>query len=40
MPLDSRTSSMDDNKGKALAAALQQIEKQFGKGSIMKMGDA
>jgi recombination protein RecA len=31
---------MDDNKGKALAAALQQIEKQFGKGSIMKMGDA
>src|SRR5258708_3521746 len=40
MPLDSRTSSMDDNKGKALAAALLQIEKQFGKGSIMKMGDA
>ena len=40
MPLDSRTSSMDDNKGKALAAALQQIEKQFGKGSIMKMGEA
>ena len=31
---------MDDNKGKALAAALLQIEKQFGKGSIMKMGDA
>lgn len=31
---------MDDNKAKALAAALQQIEKQFGKGSIMKMGDA
>ena len=31
---------MDDNKGKALAAALAQIEKQFGKGSIMKMGDA
>ena len=30
---------MDDNKAKALAAALQQIEKQFGKGSIMKMGD-
>ena len=30
---------MDDNKAKALAAALQQIEKQFGKGSIMKMGE-
>ena len=30
---------MDDNKAKALAAALQQIEKQLGKGSIMKMGD-
>jgi len=30
---------MDDNKAKALAVALAQIEKQFGKGSIMKMGD-
>ena len=30
---------MDDNKAKALAAALQQIEKQFGKGSIMTMDD-
>ena len=30
---------MDDNKQKALAAALGQIEKQFGKGSIMRMGD-
>jgi recombination protein RecA len=30
---------MDDNKSKALAAALSQIEKQYGKGSIMKMGD-
>src|SRR3954464_11202660 len=29
---------MDENKAKALAAALSQIEKQFGKGSIMKMG--
>ena len=36
-PLDS---PMDDQKSKALAAALLQIEKQFGKGSIMKMGDA
>ncbi|HMZ85052.1 MAG TPA: recombinase RecA, partial [Rhodocyclaceae bacterium] len=30
---------MDDNKSKALAAALAQIEKQFGKGSIMRLGD-
>ncbi|MEN9756770.1 MAG: recombinase RecA [Pseudomonadota bacterium] len=30
---------MDDNKKKALAAALMQIEKQFGKGSVMRMGD-
>ena len=30
---------MDDNKSKALSAALAQIEKQFGKGSIMRMGD-
>jgi recombination protein RecA len=31
---------MDDNKRKALSAALSQIEKQFGKGSVMRMGDA
>lgn len=30
---------MDDNKKKALSAALTQIERQFGKGSIMLMGD-
>ena len=30
---------MDANKEKALAAALTQIDRQFGKGSIMKMGD-
>lgn len=30
---------MDDNKRKALSAALSQIERQFGKGSIMRMGD-
>jgi len=30
---------MDENKKKALSAALGQIEKQFGKGSIMRMGD-
>src|SRR6478736_5438526 len=32
--------AMDDNKTKALSAALAQIEKQFGKGSIMKMGES
>jgi recombination protein RecA len=37
MPFDT---PMDDQKSKALAAALAQIEKQFGKGSIMKMGAA
>nr|VFK53765.1 MAG: recombination protein RecA [Candidatus Kentron sp. TC] len=31
---------MDENKTKALSAALMQIEKQFGKGAIMRMGDA
>ncbi len=30
---------MEDNKQKALNAALQQIERQFGKGSVMRMGD-
>ncbi len=30
---------MDDNKRKALSAALTQIERQFGKGSVMRMGD-
>ena len=30
---------MDDNKNKALAAALSQIEKQFGKCSIMRLGE-
>ncbi len=30
---------MDDDKAKALAAALAQIEKQFGKGSVMRLGD-
>ncbi len=30
---------MDQNRKKALAAALGQIEKQFGKGSVMRMGD-
>jgi recombination protein RecA len=31
---------MDENKKKALSAALLQIEKQFGKGSVMRMGDS
>jgi recombination protein RecA len=31
---------MDDTRKKALAAALGQIEKQFGKGSVMRLGDA
>ena len=30
---------MDQNKQKALEAALSQIERQFGKGSIMRLGD-
>ncbi len=30
---------MEDNKRKALSAALGQIEKQFGKGTVMRMGD-
>ena len=30
---------MDDNRKKALAGALAQIEKQFGKGTVMRMGD-
>ncbi|WP_329832806.1 recombinase RecA [Stenotrophomonas geniculata] len=30
---------MDENKKRALAAALGQIEKQFGKGSVLRMGD-
>ncbi len=31
---------MDENKKRALSAALSQIERQFGKGSVMRMGDA
>ncbi len=30
---------MDENRKRALAAALSQIEKQFGKGTVMRMGD-
>jgi recombination protein RecA len=32
--------AVDDNRKKALAAALGQIERQFGKGAVMRMGDA
>ena len=31
---------MEDNKNKALTAAITQIERQFGKGSVMRLGDA
>jgi recombination protein RecA len=31
---------MDENKKKALGAALSQIERQFGKGSVMRLGDS
>jgi recombination protein RecA len=31
---------MDDNRRKALTAALSQIEKQFGKGAVMRLGDS
>src|SRR5690606_9610321 len=34
-----RTTTMDENRKRALAAALGQIEKQFGKGAVMRMGD-
>jgi recombination protein RecA len=36
----SRIKGMDENKSKALSAALSQIEKQFGKGSIMRLGES
>src|SRR5918992_949322 len=35
-----RTLTVEENRKKALAAALGQIEKQFGKGSVMRLGDA
>ena len=33
------SSSVDENRKKALGAALSQIERQFGKGSVMRLGD-
>jgi len=39
MPKAQETTVTDNNKSKALSAALSQIERQFGKGAVMKMGD-
>src|SRR4249919_2058878 len=38
-PNRAKDTTMDENKKRALSAALGQIEKQFGKGSVMRMGD-
>lgn len=35
-----KDSPMEENRKKALGAALSQIERQFGKGSVMRLGDA
>ncbi|MFT7300447.1 MAG: recombination protein RecA [Porticoccus sp.] len=37
--MNKEASTMDPNKAKALKAALDQIERQFGKGTVMRMGD-
>ncbi len=37
--MNKEASTMDPNKEKALKAALDQIERQFGKGTVMRMGD-
>lgn len=39
MKKTTKDTTMDENKKRALSAALSQIEKQFGKGSVMRMGD-
>ena len=39
MPRSEEGKNMDENRSKALSAALSQIEKQFGKGSIMRLGE-
>src|SRR5687767_4729733 len=36
---DRQDTTMDENKKRALSAALTQIEKQYGKGSVIRMGD-
>ena len=38
-PDDPKGITMDENKRRALTSALSQIEKQFGKGAVMRMGD-
>ena len=38
-PAQAPSAALNSEKAKALAAALAQIEKQFGKGTIMKLGD-
>jgi len=40
LPGPASTLPMEENRKKALVAALGQIEKQFGKGSVMRLGDA
>jgi recombination protein RecA len=37
--MDAKKKALEENKNKALDAAMSQIERQFGKGSIMKLGD-
>jgi len=37
--INNRGIAMDDNRKKALDAAIAQIERQFGKGTVMRMGD-
>ena len=37
--MDAPVKALNTEKAKALAAALAQIEKQFGKGSIMRLGE-
>ncbi len=39
VPVNRGRATMEDNRKKALSAALGQIERQFGKGAVMKMGD-
>jgi recombination protein RecA len=37
--MDDKKAAANSEKGKALSAALAQIEKQFGKGSVMRLAD-
>ncbi|MFZ9851192.1 MAG: DNA recombination/repair protein RecA, partial [Vulcanococcus sp.] len=40
MPADDKTNSTSPERDKALGLVLNQIERNFGKGSIMRLGDA